>query len=106
VSYEVKLTDAFERMLKRVAKQHPDVIDALRVVINSLEQSPTQGTPIGKSCYKIRIPLGNKGKRGGGRLITYVLTQDLEVYLLAIYSKNSQATLRNQELEQLLKKLS
>ena len=105
MSFKVSLTEAFERMLKPIAKQHPDVFSVLQDLIDRLEQSPKEGTPIGKSCYKIRIPLGNKGKRGGGRVITYVVVHQEQVLLIAIYTKNTQATLTAKELEELLKNL-
>lgn len=40
--------------------------------------------------YKIRLAIKSKGKgkSGGARVITYVLTDNNEIYLLTIYDKS------------------
>lgn len=55
----------------------------------SLSTEPTQGTALGNDAYKIRISIKSKGKgkSGGARVITYVITPEKEVYLLTIYDK-------------------
>ncbi len=70
-----------------------------------ISENPTIGTPLGKNCYKIRLAIKskNKGKSGGGRVITYVLTENKEIILLSIYDKNEKADLEPKELEFLLK---
>jgi hypothetical protein len=57
---------------------------------NTLSENPETGTPLGNDTYKIRIAIKSKakGKSGGGRIITYVLKADHEVYLLSIYDKS------------------
>ena len=44
---------------------------------------------MGNGAYKIRLAIKSKGKgkSGGARIITYVVTDDKEVYLLTIYDK-------------------
>ncbi|WP_345123346.1 hypothetical protein [Hymenobacter antarcticus] len=72
-----------------------------------LLKNPTIGTALGKSCYKIRLAIGSKGKgsSGGARIITYVAILDKEIVLLTIYDKADRADLRPGELEELLKML-
>lgn len=55
-----------------------------------LSQQPEIGTPLGNDIYKIRIAIRSKskGKSGGGRVITYVVNEHKEVYLLTIYDKS------------------
>ena len=54
-----------------------------------LSIEPTQGTSLGNDTYKIRISIKSKGKgkSGGARMITYVITPNKEIYLLTIYDK-------------------
>ena len=74
----------------------------------SLAESPQQGTPLGKSCYKIRLAIQSKvkGKSGGARVITYLLTDDEKIVLLTIYDKSNKADLEPGELDQLLEGLT
>src|SRR5258708_18105024 len=62
------------------------------------------GTAIGKSCYKIRVPIASKGKgkSGGASVITNLVVTDQTVYLLSIYDKADKENLTNKELEELL----
>jgi hypothetical protein len=45
---------------------------------------------LGNDTYKIRLAIKSKGKdkSGGGRVITYVVKDYKEVYLLTIYDKS------------------
>jgi hypothetical protein len=63
------------------------------------------GTPLGSNCYKIRLAIKSKGKgkSGGARVITYVITEKEEVILLAIYDKQVKSDLKANELNELLK---
>ena len=77
-------------------------------LIDSLEVNPMQGTSLGRSCYKIRIAIQSKGagKRGGARVITYVVTEDEKVILLTIYDKKDKTDLEPGELDELMNNLS
>ena len=72
-----------------------------------LAEDPTQGTSLGRSCYKIRIAIQSKGagKRGGARFVTYVITEDEQVVLLTIYDKKDKTDLDPGELDGLLNDL-
>ncbi len=73
-------------------------------LITSLEEDPTQGTPLGNDCYKIRLAIKSKGKgkSGGARVITCVKVVDGFVYLLTIYSKSEKDNISYKELQQLI----
>lgn len=47
------------------------------------------GTALGHEAYKIRVSIKSKGKgkSGGARVISYIITPQKEVYLLTIYDK-------------------
>ena len=53
---------------------------------------------------KLRIPINNLGKRGGGRVIYVDIEVKECIYLLNVYAKNEKADLTPQE-KKMLKKL-
>ncbi len=63
MSFDVIATDPFERKFKRLSKKYSSLRTDIAEVINSLEENPTFGTPIGKDCYKIRVSYCFKRKR-------------------------------------------
>lgn len=107
MSYEVKSIAVFERQAKRLARKYASLKKDLYNLIQSLKENPAQGVPIGKSCYKIRISIASKGKgkRGGARVVTYVVIKKSVVFLLSIYDKSAKDNLTDNELEELLKDL-
>lgn len=56
--------------------------------------------PNGNGLRKIRMPLGNQGKRGGARVIYYNVIKDM-ILLIFIYAKSEQANLTHSQLEKL-----
>lgn len=68
MNYEIITSENFIRELKRLAKKYPSLKQEVDDLGDSLSQNPSQGTPIGKDCYKIRLAIKSKGKgkRGGG----------------------------------------
>ena len=69
-----------------------------------MEENPTQGTSLGRNCYKIRLSIASKGKgkSGGARIITNIVIADETVYLLSIYDKSDKENLTDKELIELL----
>ncbi len=69
-----------------------------------LQENPTLGTPLGQDCYKIRLAIKSKGKgkSGGARIITYLVTDNEEVILLTIYDKQGKDNISEKELKELL----
>jgi mRNA-degrading endonuclease RelE of RelBE toxin-antitoxin system len=104
MSYKVLSGKTFESELKRLTRKYPGLKELFRDLLVSLSSQPLQGKPIGRSCYKIRvsIPGKNKGKSGGGRVITFVHISEQSVFLLSIYDKSERADLRPGELEKLI----
>ena len=84
MSFNVIVTEPFERKLKRLAKKHKSLKADLVLLIEQLAENPTLGTPIGKECYKIRLSITSKGKgkSGGARMITYVRFISENVFLM------------------------
>lgn len=44
-----------------------------------------------------------KGKSGGARIITFIITEDLEVYLVHIFDKSQLENLNKEQILELLK---
>jgi len=78
MSYSIIPVDKFKKEAKRLIKKY-----------RQLSKDPTSGTSLGNDAYKIRLAIKSKGKgkSGGARVITYVITENKEVYLLTIYDK-------------------
>ena len=104
MSFNVLTIASFDRQLKRLAKKYPSLKSEFSALLDTLENDPEQGVPIGKNCFKIRIAIASKGKgkRGGARLITNIVVTNSTVYLLSIYDKSEKENLSSKELDQLL----
>jgi len=107
VNFSVIPTDKFKKEAKRLIKKFPSLKQELQDLANVLQQSPEAGTPLGNDTYKIRIAIKSKakGKSGGARVITYVVTVDREVYLLTIYDKSELDNIDDKTLRQVIKSL-
>ncbi|EMN01181.1 type II toxin-antitoxin system RelE/ParE family toxin [Leptospira noguchii] len=101
MSFEILRSRQFEREFKRLVRKYPSLKKEYSDLISFLEKNPTQGTPIGQNCYKIRIPIASKGKgkSGGARVITCVLQIEKIVYLVSIYDKSEKENISDKDLE-------
>lgn len=107
MSFKILLSDTFQRNFKQLAKKHLSLKSDLFNLIQSLENNPTQGIPLGNNLFKIRISITStgKGKSGGARIITFAKLIDQEVFLITIYSKSDCESISKEELEKLTKDL-
>jgi mRNA-degrading endonuclease RelE of RelBE toxin-antitoxin system len=103
MSYNVLYTENFRKEAKQLAKKHVSLKKDIEKLIESLEQNPLQGEPLGKDCYKIRMAIGSKGKgkSGGSRVITCVFIDNTEVHLLTIYDKSEKENISDKELQKI-----
>ncbi|MCL2006402.1 MAG: type II toxin-antitoxin system RelE/ParE family toxin [Planctomycetaceae bacterium] len=85
-------------------KKYASLVGELRELEDELRAHPTKGTPIGHSCYKIRLAVKakGKGKSGGARVITYYYVRGSTVYLLSIYDKVEQENISAEKIAELL----
>ncbi len=98
------MAESFKKASRHLARKYASLSGDIDKLISTLEETPEQGTPIGKSCFKVRLNISSKkkGKRGGARVITYVQIVETTVYLLTIYDKSEKADLTDGELNDLL----
>jgi hypothetical protein len=90
MSFNVIPSDKFKKEAKRLIRKFPSLKEELRELSITLSEHPETGKALGKGTYKIRIAIKSKGKgkSGGARVITYLVTVNEEVYLLLIYDKS------------------
>ncbi len=107
MSYNVIPIAKFKKEAKRLVKKYPSLKNELFELSILLVSNPTVGTPLGNNAYKIRIAIKSKGsgKSGGARVITYVLTENKEIYLLTIYDKGELDTIDDNTLRKIIKNI-
>ena len=107
MSYSVIPIDKFKKEAKRLVKKYPSLKKELAELNELLISDPTIGTSLGNNIYKIRISIKSKksGKSGGARIITYVVTENKEIYLLTIYDKSEFDTISDNTLRKIIKSL-
>ena len=108
MSFKLIFTPFFEKEVKQLAKKYPSVKKDIALLGEQLLINPDLGEPIGKKCYKIRMPVTGKktGKSGGARIITHVVFVKEIIYLISIFDKSEKENISEKLPEQLLKLLS
>jgi len=106
MSFSVYPTPDFKRLFKRLFKKYPSLKADLQELVVNLSEKPSLGIHLGHGIYKIRLAISSKGKgkSGGARVITYVITSDKEVYLVFIYDKGQLDNITKLQIFELLKK--
>ena len=108
MKFSVIPSDKFKKEAKRLIKKFPSLKQEMADLSTTLEKAPETGTPLGNDTYKIRVAIKSKGKgkSGGARIITYVVTNNKEVYLLTIYDKSEFDTVDDKTIKNIIKTLS
>ena len=108
MSYNIILTSRFKKEAKRLSKRYPSLKKELSELTQSLIENPTQGTQLGNNTFKIRLAIKSKGKgkSGGSRIISYVLIDHHEIYLLSIYDKSEISTINDKTLKLLVAEIN
>lgn len=104
MSYNVSTIAPFDKQLKKLSKKYPSLKIEFASLIEILEKVPIQGVSLGNNCYKIRLSIASKGKgkSGGARVITNIVVDKKNVYLLSIYDKSKKDNITDIELSMLL----
>lgn len=108
MNYNVFALDEFKKNTKKLSKRYKKIKLDILDIISQLEQNPHFGTHLFNNCYKIRIPNSSvpTGKSGGFRVITYIIDEKSNVYLLTIYSKSDQDTISDTKIIELIKSVN
>ncbi len=108
MSFNVIPSDKFKKEAKRLIRKFPSLKAELRELSNILSENPETGKPLGNETYKIRLAIKSKGKgkSGGARVITYLVTENEEVYLLLIYDKSEYENVDDKILQQIIEGLN
>ena len=106
MSYSVYPTPDFKKHFRKLCKKYPSLKDDLRRLVKILNKKPASGIHLGYNIYKIRLAITSKGKgkSGGARIITYVVTEDKEVYLVFFYDKSQLENISKEQIFELLEK--
>lgn len=104
MSYNIVLTDFFERQLKKLSKKYPSIKSDIAQLHTELKANPHEGDAIGHRCYKVRMAITSKGKgkSGGAKVITYVYVAREIIYLISIYDKSEKESISGKELQSLI----
>jgi mRNA-degrading endonuclease RelE of RelBE toxin-antitoxin system len=108
MSFSIYTTTTFDKQLKRLSKKYVSLAKDFASFLTELEENPTLDTNLGNNCYKVRLAIKSKakGKSGGARIITLVLSKQEIIYLVAVYDKSEKESLSNKELKELIKGLA
>lgn len=108
MSYKVIPTPRFKKQAKRLLKKYKSLTNELREFASDLQNDPVQGRSLGNNAYKVRIAVKSKGKgkSGGVRIITYLITKEEEIYLLTIYDKSEIASVDDKILKEMIKDIN
>jgi mRNA-degrading endonuclease RelE of RelBE toxin-antitoxin system len=107
MDYNLIPTERFKKETKKLIKKFPSLKYELMKLNEILKKSPRSGTPLGNDAYKIRLSIKSKGKgkSGGARVITYVITEDLELYLITIFDKSEFNTIDDATLKKIIESI-
>src|SRR6478752_6254165 len=100
MKFKVIPTDKFKKQAKRLVKKYASLKTELAELGSILQENSQTGTPLGNNAFKVRLAVKSKGKgkSGGVRIITYLVTAEAEIYLLTIYDKAEISTLNDKEI--------
>ncbi len=99
------------RDIKRLKKKYPNVTKDLRQLNEKLGKGEILGDAVAgfsHHVYKVRVASSDqkRGKRGGFRVVYYVVMDDEEIYLLTMYAKAQQENIRASEIQFLIDQLA
>ena len=108
MNYNVIPIDKFKKEAKRLIKKYPSLKKELSDLNLILISTPDYGISLGHNAFKVRVAIKSKGtgKSGGARVVTYVVTENREIYLLTIYDKAELETIDDKTLRKIIKNIS
>ena len=106
----ISYSPEFLKQLKHLAKKYKSIAGDLEVLRDELKQNPYSGADLGGGARKVRLSIKSKGKgkSGGARVITYLLSvieENVDITLLTIYDKSERESIRDNEIKALIQAL-
>jgi hypothetical protein len=91
-------------------KKFPSLVSELDALEDQLKENPEIGESLGGGLFKLRLASRDKGKgkSGGFRIITYLVSEQLdskEIFLVVIYDKSEEGSIKKHVLVKYLKTL-
>ena len=107
MNYSIVPTARFKKETKRLIKKYPSLKTELSELNKELSTHPDSGTSLGNDVYKIRVAIKSKGKgkSGGARIITYLVTENKEIYLLTVYDKSEMDTIDSKAIQKIIEQI-
>lgn len=101
---EILYSATFKKSAKKLSKHYKRFKKDLQFFLDSLDDSPKQGTKLAEGLYKVRIKNSdnNKGKSAGYRIVTYSIIED-EIFLVDIYSKSEMENILTEAIDMIVK---
>lgn len=98
----------FQRDVRKLSKKYWDINKDYLPLLDALEAGHLMGAVIPgffQPIYKARVLSADqkRGKRGGFRMIYYVVINHQAIYLLTMYAKAKQEDIRKEDIRMLLK---
>ena len=108
MNYKVIPTPRFKRQAKKLLKKYSSLSTELQELEQDLTANPEQGQSLGQNAYKVRVAVKSKGKgkSGGLQVITYLISEEEEIYLLTIYDKSEMESIDNKALKEMIKEIN
>ena len=106
MSYKIIPTEYFKQQVRNFKKDYTHIRRDLKELHRMLKDNLKSGKLLGKKVYKIRLKSTDisKGKRGGFRVISYVVDKSKKIRLLTIYAKPKKSSISDDEIKLILQK--
>ncbi len=104
MNFNIIPTDKFQKQVKTLYKKYQSILSDIESLAKELSENYKIGTDLGNNTFKIRLAIKSKrkGKSGGGRILYFVVTENNEIYLAAIYDKSEIDTLKDNEIKKII----
>lgn len=102
----IYFTPTFSKKFKRYLKKFQSLKADLDSFLSGIDKSSAADLGGGVYKYRMSVKSKNKGKSGGFRVITFELIlseEEKDITLLTIYDKSEQASITQNQVEDILK---
>jgi mRNA-degrading endonuclease RelE of RelBE toxin-antitoxin system len=105
MNLKIDTTPGFIKSTKRLAKKYKNLKKDL-ITLDKILRSKNNAIDLGDNFYKIRLQNTsiNKNKSSGFRVVYFYKTNNNEIYLLEIYTKNEVQNIDKQKLQEITSK--